>query len=49
MIMISIIVLHNSKTYNLKQTNNIVVTWIEMINIVITWIKTINIIITWIK
>jgi len=36
MIMISIIVLQNSKTYNIKQTNCIVITWNKIINIVIT-------------
>jgi hypothetical protein len=35
MIMISIILLHNSKTENIKQTNNIVVTSIKIILIVI--------------
>jgi len=49
MIMISIIVLQDSKTWNIKQTNNIVITWIKIINIVLTWIKIINIEITWIK
>jgi len=39
MIMISISVLQNSKTKNIKQKNNIVRTWIKTINIVITWIK----------
>ena len=35
MIMISIILLHNSKIENIKQTNNIVVTSIKIILIVI--------------
>ena len=41
MIMISIIVLQNSVTIqqNIKQTNNIVITWIEIFNIVRTWNK----------
>jgi hypothetical protein len=39
MIMISITVLQNSKTKNIKQKNNIVRTWIKIINKVITWIK----------
>jgi len=39
MIIISIIVLQYSKTLNIKQTNNIVITWIKIINIIITWIK----------
>jgi len=38
-IMISIVVSQNSKTWNIKQTNNIVITWLKIINIVITWIK----------
>jgi len=37
--MISVIVLQNSKTYNIKQTNVIVITWIKIINIVITIIR----------
>jgi len=36
MIMISIIVLKYSKTLNIKQTNNIVTTWLKIINIIIT-------------
>jgi len=43
MIVISVIELQSSvtnrKTQNLKQTNNIVITWIKIINIVITWVK----------
>jgi len=39
MIMISIIVLQYSKTKNIKQTNNILITWIKIINTVITSIK----------
>jgi len=39
MIMISITVLQNSKTKNIKQKKNIVWKWIKMINIVITWIE----------
>jgi hypothetical protein len=31
--------LKNSKTLNIKQTNNIVITWLKVINIIITWIK----------
>jgi len=49
MIMITVIVLQNSKTQKLKQTNNIVIMWIKIINIVIIWIKIINIVIIWIK
>jgi len=32
MIMISIIMIQNSKTQNIKQTNNIVITWINNYN-----------------
>ncbi len=39
MIMINIIVLQDTKTLNIKQTNNKVTTIIKIINIVITWIK----------
>jgi len=39
MIMISITVLQNSKTKNIKQKSNIVRKWIKIINIVITWIE----------
>jgi len=49
MIMISITMLQNSKTKNIKQKNNIVKTWIKIINIVRTWIKIINIVIKWVK
>jgi len=46
MIMNSIIVLQISRTWNIKQTNIIVTTWVKIINIIITWIKIINIVIT---
>ena len=49
MIMISIIVLQNIIRKRIKQTKNIIITWIKIINIVITWNKIINIIITWIR
>ena len=42
MIMISIIVLRNSVRKRIKQTKNLVITWIKTINIVITWVKNDN-------
>ena len=34
--MISVVVSQNSKTYNIKQTNDITITQIKIINVVIT-------------